>query len=98
MDVEITLLTTTSTQDEFGVWRESVTPRTVLAQLSSVTRNEFFQAGQMGLSPEFVFSVFMGEYKGERTLIYNGKKYGIYRTYLTTNDYIELYAEQKAGV
>ena len=98
MDVEITLIRTEKSRDEYGVWRETVTPRVVMAQLSSVTRQEFFQAGQMGLSPEYVFSVFMGEYKGERTLIYNGRKYGIYRTYLTTNDYIELYAEQKAGV
>lgn len=98
MDVEITLLGTTSTQDEFGVWRESSTSRTVLAQLSSVSRNEFFSAGQLGLAAEYVFSIFSAEYHGERTLIYQGRRYGIYRTYLTDDDYIELYAERKAGV
>lgn len=85
-------------QDDFGVWRETATSRTVFAKLSSVTRNEFFQAGQMGLAPEYVFSVFSAEYQGEKTLVYNGNRYGIYRTYLTSDDYVELYAERKAGV
>ena len=98
MDVEITLIRTEKSRDEYGVWRETVTPRVVMAQLSSVTRQEFFQSGQMGLSPEYVFSVFKGEYNGERTLEYLGKRYGIYRTYMTDGDYIELYAERKAGV
>lgn len=69
----------------------------VYAQVDSVTRAEFFEGGRNGLNPELVFSMFYGDYNGERTLLYDGKPYGIYRTYLGRNDTIELYAERKGG-
>jgi hypothetical protein len=41
--------------------------------------------------------VFFGDYDGERLLEYNGKRYGIYRTYHGRGDQIELYVERKGG-
>lgn len=93
----LTLIGTTRTQDEYGIWRETPTARNVFCQVNSITRSEFFDAGRNGLNPEFMFSMFAGDYEGERACEYRGQKYSIYRTYLGRNDVIELYAERKGG-
>ena len=93
----LTLIGTTRTQDEYGIWRETPTARNVFCQVNSITRSEFFDAGRNGLNPEFMFSMFAGDYEGERTCEYRGQKYSIYRTYLGRNDVLELYAERKGG-
>lgn len=93
----ITLIATTQTQDANGVWRSSETRRDVFAQVNSVTRSEFFEGGRNGLNPEFQFTTFFGDYKGEQELEYKGLRYGIYRTYIGRTDTIELYAERKGG-
>ncbi len=93
----LTLIGTTRTQDEYGIWRETPTARNVFCQVNSITRSEFFDAGRNGLNPEFMFSMFAGDYEGERVCEYRGQKYSIYRTYLGRNDVIELYAERKGG-
>ena len=93
----ITLLGETQTQNEFGVWVPERTSRDVFCQVNSITRSEFFDAGRNGLNPEFMFSMFAGDYEGERVCEYRGQKYSIYRTYIARNDVIELYAERKGG-
>ena len=93
----LTLIGTTRTQDEYGIWHETPTARNVFCQVNSITRSEFFDAGRNGLNPEFMFSMFAGDYEGERVCEYRGQKYSIYRTYLGRNDVIELYAERKVG-
>lgn len=94
----IRLIGTTTQKDEYGVPRVVDTePREVMCQVGSVTRSEFFNAGRNGLNPEFVFRVFFADYEGERIVEYNGKRYGIYRTYHGRDDVVELYAERKGG-
>ena len=93
----ITLVSVTQAQDEYGVWRETESAREIFCQVDSVTRAEFFEGGRSGLNPEFKFTVFFADYQGEKTLVYNGKAYSIYRTYMGRNDYLELYAERKGG-
>ena len=93
----ITLISITQAQDDYGVWRETEQGRDVYCQVDSVTRAEFFEGGRSGLNPEFKFTVFYADYQGEKTLVYNGKAYSIYRTYMGRNDYLELYAERKGG-
>lgn len=93
----LTLIAETKTQDANGVWNNTETATDVLCQVGSVTRNEFFEAGRNGLNPEFVFTMFFGDYNGERTVEYNGNRYGVYRTYHGRNDTVELYAERKGG-
>jgi hypothetical protein len=39
----------------------------------------------------------MGDYNGEDTAEYDGKRYGIYRTYERDDEQVELYLEKKAG-
>lgn len=98
MDGVITFLTAAQrTQDENGVWKTTPGTRQVFCKVESVTRAEFFGGGRNGLNPEYVFTVFSGDYQGEDALIYEGRPYGIYRTYIAEGDYIELYAERKGG-
>lgn len=93
----ITLLSTTKIQDDYGVWRETEVGRDVFCQVNSVTRAEFFEGGRNGLNPEIRMTMFFGDYNDERTLIYKGKSYAVYRTYIGKNDTIELYVERKGG-
>ena len=66
--------------------------------VSSVIRAEFFDAGRNGLNPEYVFTMFFGDYNGERIVEYNGKRYAVYRTYHARTDIIELYVQREGGV
>lgn len=71
----------------------------IFCQVRSVTRSEFYQAGQQGINPAYVLAVFYGDYNGERLIEFRGKRYVIYRTYhRIENDLLELYLEEKAGV
>lgn len=93
----VTLVGSTTTQDEFGVWRETKTTRDVFCNVDSVTRAEFFEGGRNGLNPEYRITMFFADYEDEKTVVYRGKPYGVYRTYQGKNDTIELYVEKKGG-
>ena len=81
VDGVITLITKTRQTDAYGRQTATETKRDVFAQIDSVSRAEFFEAGQNGLNPEYRFTVFSGEWDGEREAEYNGVRYSIYRTY-----------------
>lgn len=94
----LTLFSTVIKKDEYGVEKETPTPHQVFCRVNSVTRAEFFDAGRNGLNPAYCFTVFFGDYNDEMLCEYNGKCYGIYRTYhVPGTDYLELYAERKGG-
>ena len=93
----ITLVTETYVENEYGVSVPTVTKKEVFCQVDSVTRSEFYEGGRNGLNPEYRFTMFGPDYDGQRTVEYDGKAYGIYRTYIGRNDTIELYAERKGG-
>lgn len=93
----ISLVSTSQTQDDFGVWRQTETKRDVFCQVDSVTRAEFFEAGRSGLNPEYRFTLFDGDYNGESIVIFNNKAYSVYRTYHARTDEIELYVERQGG-
>lgn len=95
----ITLLSNTRSQDATGVWRDGEeTQREIFCQVDSVSRAEFFAAGQSGLRPEYRFTVFFVDYQGETRLIYNGARYAVYRTYHARTDELELYVQREVGV
>jgi len=97
MTEEIKLISRTlSKLDKYG--REEITEdvRLVLCEVDSITQSEYYQAATNNLKPEYKFTVFFGDYKGEELLTYKDIYYSIYRTY-RTGDYMELYAERKAG-
>lgn len=94
----ITLVSYPRTQDARGVWRDAApVERNVFCQVDSVTRAEFFEGGQNGIRPEYRFTMFYWDYNGERTVMYNGVAYTIYRTYHARTDTLELYVERRTG-
>ena len=92
----IQLVSIEQTQNAYGVWEKTETTRQVFCKVSSVSQSEFFEAGRNGLNPEWRFVVFGADYGDEETVIYNNKRYGVYRTY-RDGDFIELYVERKGG-
>lgn len=95
----ITLLSHNRYQDENGVWRDGQeTQREVFCQVNSVSRAEFFAAAQAGMRPEYQFTMFFYDYQGETSLIYEGVRYAVYRTYHARTDDLELYVQREVGV
>lgn len=98
MDSVLDLIAVSQTQDENGVWHAQETARQIFCRADSITRREFFDAGRNGLNPERKFTVFAADYGGELLLAFEGRRLGVYRTYhIPGTDYMELYAERKAG-
>lgn len=93
----IVLRKVTFEKDSYGVQRKAVTETPAYCQVRSATRSEFFEGGRSGLNPEYVFTVFDGDYNDETEVEYKGRVYSVYRTYLGRNDTRELYAERKGG-
>lgn len=93
----IILVSETHVQNALGEWISSETKKTVYANVKSVTANEFFNAGQIGLAPEYKFTMFGPDYSGEKIVEYNGYRYTVYRTYQATTDLLELYVELRIG-
>lgn len=97
MESTCDLIKKVMSKDTLGYPIATETKTTVLCEIRTVSRQEFFDAGKAGLVPEYEIRINAIEYGGEDELEYNGKRYGIYRTYQTA-DYIELYVEYKGGV
>lgn len=93
----INLIKEETTKNEYGVNQTVKTSREVYCQVLSITRAEFFDAGRNGLNPEFEFTMFFGDYDGEKIVEYDGETYAVYRVYHGRNDTIELYVERKGG-
>lgn len=98
MDALISLVKKTMTTDDLGFPIATEAETEVFCNVGSITRAEYYNAGKAGLSPDYMFTINAVEYDGEDELEYEGKRYGIYRTYRTDADMMELYAEYKGGV
>ncbi len=87
-------------QDAKGVWHITAPiRREVFARVESVSRAEFFAAGQNGMRPDMRFTIFAGEYLGETICEYEGVRYAVYRTYYVPGtDDLEIYVHREAGV
>lgn len=71
------------------------TARTVMCNVRSVTRSEFYNALNAGVMPEYVFVLALAEdYQGERIVRYKGQKFRVVRTYVTEEDGIEITCER----
>lgn len=103
MDSLIYLISETYSSDAIGQLVPGEQSTAIFANLQSVTRAEWSDAGQNGLQPQLVATTPIVNYNGE-TIVQIGdgeqaKRYGIYRTYFQPDsDLIELYLERKAGV
>ena len=94
----IKLIKETYTTDLIGQRVPTETAKEYIAEVDSVSRSEFYQAGQIGLTPEYRFKLNKLAYNGEKIVEYNGIRYGVYRTYESSPYTIELYVERKGGV
>lgn len=97
MDDVLYLLKISYTFDEYRNQVETFERQVVFCKVNDITRTEFFASGREGLHPSYMFEVFYSDYDNEKILEYNGKRYGVYRTY-RVGDYIEIYAEETVGV
>lgn len=85
--------------DDIGQRRSKEIPRKVYCTVGSISRAEFFRAGQNGLTPDMMLTVFSGDYNGEKLLAFHDGKYAIYRTfYSVSTDQVELYCKREAGI
>ena len=94
----ITLIREAHSKNAYGMDTRTETRQDVFANIKSVSRQEFFEAGQAGIQPQYVFTMFAPDYGGEKIVEYSGKRYAVYRTYARRDDNIELYVEERAGV
>lgn len=95
-DAFVTLIKEVATTDEYNVCQVTETTNEIMCKQESVSQSEFFSGGRNGLNPEMKFTVFTGDYEGERTCEYEGERYAIYRTY-TDGDETELYVQREGG-
>ena len=98
---DVTLIDVSITYDSIGQEVKSETETTIQADLSSVVRNEFYQAAQAGLKPEWVFLVHEFEYGGQKLVKFDGDRYAVIRAYHLERDgmaMVELTCERKLGV
>ena len=83
--------------DAIGQQKPAKIRREVFCRVGGISRLEWFDAGHSGLMPELMFSVFFGDYSGEKTVEYNGNRYTVYRTYRADPETVELYCERRTG-
>lgn len=97
-DVVISLLKETHQVDSEGVDHTIITSRAVMCGLKSVSRTDFYSAGQEGLALDHVFVTDPINYDGEKLVVYLGNKYEVTRTYQVSADKLEIYVGHKVGV
>lgn len=92
----ITLITQTIETDELGNEVATEEEKTVFCEVDTISQSEFYAAANTELNPEYRFTVFFGDYDGQKLVKYQGKRYVIYRSYRAGDD-LELYVERKIG-
>lgn len=101
MDDVIKLLSFTFTTDSYGNQIETVSERQVFCRVRSISRNEFYQAAQTDLHPEYLFILSnYRDYEGETELTYTDwtgteRRLNILRTYRMESDELEIVAGEK---
>ena len=95
--VNVKLIGETVTYDDIGAQATQETERELTGNFQSVSAQEFFRGGEMGIKPEFVIKLWAVEYQKETLLELDGERYVIYRTYLTDDGRVELYCQKDVG-
>ena len=98
MDVIAYLIGYTVTLNDYKQEIKTETRTQIFAKKESVSRAEFYNGGKSGLQPEFRLTTAIIDYHGELEVELDGVRYGVYRTYNVSQDYIELYCEKKGGL
>lgn len=95
--IDVNLISQTVTKDAMGVIVTSETKTAYVGNFASVSAQEFFRGGELGIKPEFIIKLWEKEYNGETLIEVNGKRYIIYRSYVTNEGRVELYCQKDVG-
>lgn len=87
---ELTLISYSVVVDEIGNQKKEIVRKTILCNVQSTTRNEFYNYGDSELRPEYVAEINACEYEDEHEAEFKGKQYVIERTYESERDILEL--------
>lgn len=83
--------------DAIGQAIEVEEAREIYVDVSSVTRQEWTEAGRMGFNPSIRLVTPYANYEDEDEVEFRRKRYSVYRTFVA-GDNIELYLEKKGGL
>jgi SPP1 family predicted phage head-tail adaptor len=97
LDDVCNLIRITSINDELGQAIKTENPFMVFCSKVSITRAEFNAAGQLGHKPDMMLIVDSDAYEKEAYVEYQNKKYSIYKMYMRSDGFTELYCEVKTG-
>lgn len=99
MNNDANLITRTYTFDDYGNQIPTETKTPIPIEVHSISRNEFYKAGEQKLNPEMMVTTAAINYNGEEIIEIDNITYAIYRKYRDANsDDIELYLRKEVGV
>lgn len=84
-------------EDELG--QQEAIPRetTVCCCKQPISRQEFYLAGQSGIQVSEILIIHPYEYSGESTVVFNGKRLNVVKTYPISQEELELTCVEKLG-
>lgn len=91
------LLTITTTKDSLGQYIRSEKADQIFCAQLSITRSEFYTAGMLGLKPEKLLIVDSESYDQQQILEFEGIKYSIYKNFMRSDGFTELYCQVRSG-
>lgn len=99
MNNDAYLISRTFTIDEVGNQTATETETLIPVEIRSVSRDEFYRAGEQKLNPEMVLITAAENYSGQELVKVDNVRYSIYRKYQdpAKNDDIELYCRKEVG-
>ena len=98
MNNDANLIKRTFAFDEVGNQTATETKSPIPIEIRSITRDEFFKAGEQKLNPEMMVTTAAINYQGEELIEIDSVVYTIYRKYRDANsDDIELYLRKEVG-
>lgn len=95
-DVVILVSEETAQDATKQTYKREVQTGEVLCEMDSITRSEWSTAYQAGWESEYKLTVFYLDYSGQKTAVFHGKRYAIYRTF-RDGERTELYLGTRAG-
>ncbi len=96
-DNELKLVNNTYKSDELFNQIPDKTRTTILCNVKSINRNEFYNASTAGYKPELTFVIHAYEYEGQQEVEFNGVTYKVMRTYQVGFEELELICERVLG-
>ena len=98
MDNDAYLIKRSFAFDDIGNQVAIETKTTIPIEVRSISREEFFRAGEQKLNPELMVTTAAINYDGEELIEIDSVVYAIYRKYRDANsDDIELYLRKEVG-